>query len=61
LRSNSKRDPNLEVLKKEEEFRKAVVIFERAQDAFIDRNNQVTIDESEKALAIIEKLKNKYQ
>jgi len=35
--------------------------YDRANDAFIDRNNQVTIDESEKALVIIDKLKDKYQ
>jgi len=52
---------NMPELHDSEEFTAVVECLDRAHDAFTERNHQVTITECEKAMAIIDKLKNKNQ
>jgi len=53
------RNPNLEAIRNAGEFTPVSGCYARAHDAFVERDHHVTITESEKALAIIEKLQNK--
>jgi len=61
LRSDPEGSPNLAAIRNAEEFSTVEGCYDRAHDAFVDRNHKVTITESEKALAILDKLGSKYQ